>query len=650
MSKVERALESFIPNGRDTSEAAAGSRRAAHGTVEEPSSSGFVPSKTWGGVRKGYYFGTGVQGTGYYIDVHQIDQKKVELSSRPKKSVTIAEDNNEMKLMLEELEKGTSGSTIVELTAKGVLAAAKSLESIYKKNSTIRAKFPNEPTKYMDSEVALYEQLTTLVAVATDTSLYKHVENSNLMPILIQLLGHENSDISASVVSLFLEWVDPSLATDDPGVISILKRLGKVIILQAWESMVINLSRYQSDDDTQDSNLKGVDNTLSLLENLMEVHTLTLPEGILDDETQSAAGYMARESGIFSWLFQQLESPDTSQSMKSRCMELLAFASQNVDVYDSLPDWASIPRLPQPNIDSNEPASKKPKIGKINGVEILLQAIAQYRKKQPQSDLEIETLENASLSMSSCMALSKSNQNVSAFLEAQGVELVVRCLKERVHAGGCCLKLLDFDGNDQTHKMAAESIVSAGGLKYLFPIFSGIRIPKPAQVNRMKEREKLEWYQEATAQTIRILYALTVQLDETSPVDAKSRFVAKFVDDGHKNCDRLVELLFEYDKRARVAEYKFLRSASDDEEKDEEQLLAAFDAKLGGGGDLFHRLAAITACVCINSKRCHERIISQLKMQQSGLSLVKDSLTEFATALRNDGHHQKLIETLLKQI
>lgn len=649
MSQVERALESFIPSNSDVYEAASGSIRTAGGTVDEPSSSRFVASKTWDGVKKGYYFGTGAQGTGYYLDVHQLDQKSVERSMQPKKSVTIAEDNNEMKLVLEELEKRAAGSSIVELTAKGVLAAAKSLESIYKKNSIMRAKFPNEPAKYMDSEVELYEQLTTLVAVATDTTLYRHVEKSNLMPILIQLLGHENADVSASVVSLFVEWMDPSLAADDAEVLLILKRLGKIILLQGWETLVINLSRYQTDDDTEDNNLKGVDNTLSLFENLMEVHTLTLPEGILDDETQSAAGYMARESAIFPWLFQQLELADTSQPMKARCMELLAFASQNADVYDSLPDWASIPRLPSSNEESNEPVTKKVKIAPINGIEILLLSIAQYRKKQPQSDLEIETLENAALALSSCMALSKTNQNVSAFLEAQGVELVVRCLKERVHAGGCCLKLLDFAGNDETQKKAAEGIVTAGGLKYLFPMFSGSRIPKPSQSTSLKE--KREWYQEATTQTIRIFYALAVQLDETSPEDAKSRFIAKFVDDAHKNCDRLVELLLEYDKRARIAEYKFCRSATDDQEKDDEQLsLAAFDAKLGGGGDLCHRLAAIAAFVCVNSKRCHERIISQLKMQQSGLSLVKDSLKEFATALRSDGRQQKLVQMLLKQV
>lgn len=642
---MEQALDRFIPRSAIASPpdevGHVDSDEIGYGTTIAE----FVPSPTWAGVKKGYFFGTGSQGTGYYIDDHQ---KSNLPHARPRKTVSIAEDQNEMKLLLEQLETTAARSSAIELSAKGVLAAGKSLESIYKKNAMQRAKFHSEPDKYMESELALYEQLMALQAVATDTKLYRHVENSNLMATLVQLLGHENTDIPACVVALFLEWIDPTLVTEDPTVLSTLKRLGKTILVQGWETMVINLARFQSDEDTQDNNLKGVENTLSVFENLMELHSLALPNGILDDESLSVAGFMARESKIISWLFLQLDSSLSSPARKARCMELLAFAAQDVDLYDFLPDWASLPPLPKEKPDVDEPLKTKQKDTPINGIEILLQSIAVYRKKQPESDLEVETLENACLSLSSCIALSRSNRNLSAFLEGQGVELVIRCLKERVHAGGCGLKLLDFMGDDRTHKKAAERVVAAGGLKFLFPIFLGTRIPKPAEGTNMQEQR--EWFQETSKQTIRILYALTLQLDEKSPEDAKSRFIAKFVEASQRNCDRLVELLIAYDERARKAEYKFYMSGSEDIDDENEQLsLAAFHAKLIGGGDVCHRIAATSAFVCVNSKRCHERIISQLTLRQSGLSLLKDNLSEFCNSLR-DGSQQRLAKELLAKI
>ena len=82
---------------------------------------------------------------------------------------------------------------------------------------------------------------------------------------------------------------------------------------------------------------------------------------------------------------------------------------------------------------------------------------------------------------------------------------------------------------------------------------------------------------------------------------------------------------------------------------EEQVALAAFDAKLKGGGELFHRLGAIAACLCVHSKRCHERILSQLQLQQSGISLVKVALEEFVSVLGPGGQEEQL-KSYLSQI
>ena len=40
----------------------------------------FIPSKSWLGEKKGFYFGTGDEGTGYYID--ELQQEHAETTKR----------------------------------------------------------------------------------------------------------------------------------------------------------------------------------------------------------------------------------------------------------------------------------------------------------------------------------------------------------------------------------------------------------------------------------------------------------------------------------------------------------------------------------------------------------------------------------------
>eukprot|EP00957_Ditylum_brightwellii_P210067 15364537-Ditylum_brightwellii.AAC.1 len=72
----------------------------------------------------------------------------------------------------------------------------------------------------------------------------------------------------------------------------------------------------------------------------------------------------------------------------------------------------------------------------------------------------------------------------------------------------------------------------------------------------------------------------------------------------------------------RLKEYRYYRS---DEAEEAENAgidvdLAALHAKLKGGGDVFHRVGAITAFAAVGSRRCHEHIIEQLTVRNSGIS------------------------------
>jgi beta-catenin-like protein 1 len=222
-------------------------------------------------------------------------------------------------------------------------------------------------------------------------------------------------------------------------------------------------------------------------------------------------------------------------------------------------------------------------------------------------------------------------------------------------AGGVGMKLLDFFGESAVSKRGAEELVKAGGLRYIFPLLLGTRIPRPVSATggtHVSTKEKREWIHMIKEQIVRVFYALTFQLDDQSPEEAKARFLAKFVEDDLKYCDRLVELLLEYDERTRKAEYNFYRSSDVEEETltEAELELAALDAKLKGGGDIYHRAAAITAYVCVHSKRCHERVLRQLEMKQSGISLIKAALSEFESFLKSDSRQKEYIHDLLDKV
>jgi beta-catenin-like protein 1 len=298
--------------------------------------------------------------------------------------------------------------------------------------------------------------------------------------------------------------------------------------------------------------------------------------------------------------------------------------------------------------------------------------VARFRKAQPPDEAELSALENACLVLDAVLLYS--DRNLEAFLGRQGVELALRCARERVHAGALALRWLDVGsappaaaaqdagggGGVSVRRRLCERAVEAGALKLLFPLLMGRHLPRAAPVSLPSSssgasiRAKREWAANLESTVISVLYSLTVHLRDDSPNDAKPRLVAKFVEPD--KCDRLVELCLAYDRRARQAEFDFYRDA-------EESLggggaagdpslaaTAALAARLEGGGDALRRACAVAAFCCAESRRCHERILSQLRLQGSGVTLVREALREFAANL-DDGSTQKAqIESYLERI
>lgn len=70
------------------------------------------------------------------------------------------------------------------------------------KNREMRIKFPDQPEKFMESELDLYDALQELSAVATVPDQYPLLVELKCVNSLLELLSHDNTDVATKVVNL----------------------------------------------------------------------------------------------------------------------------------------------------------------------------------------------------------------------------------------------------------------------------------------------------------------------------------------------------------------------------------------------------------------------------------------------------------------
>lgn len=76
------------------------------------------------------------------------------------------------------------------------------------KNQELRIKYPDNPVKFMDSEVELNAIIQELKGIATVPDLYPLLVDLHGIPSILELLAHPNTDIAVAVVDLLQEITD----------------------------------------------------------------------------------------------------------------------------------------------------------------------------------------------------------------------------------------------------------------------------------------------------------------------------------------------------------------------------------------------------------------------------------------------------------
>ena len=324
--------------------------------------------------------------------------------------------------LLEALEK--SQSIVETLDLKTLKKLVLSFERRLRDNIEARLKYSDQPEKFADSEVELHEELQKLKVLAGGPELYPELVNLNTIPSILGLLSHDNTDIAIDAVSLLHDLTEEDILEDNDEPAKVL--VDSLIENSGLELLVTNLLRLNENDPDEGG---AIHTTLATLENLIEVKP-------------AVAEIVCEKTKLLRWLLGKIKVKEFDGN-KEYASEILAILLQN------------------------STANQK-RLGQMNGVDVMLQAVAMYKSKDPKSPEEEEMVEN----LFDCLCcLLMPLENKERFVKAEGVELMIIIMKQKKLAYGSAIRALDFAMTK--YPPACERFVDVLGLKTAFAAFMG---------------------------------------------------------------------------------------------------------------------------------------------------------------------------------
>eukprot|EP00053_Salpingoeca_punica_P017231 m.165383 g.165383 ORF g.165383 m.165383 type:complete len:579 (-) comp17156_c0_seq2:2318-4054(-) len=465
-----------------------------------------------------------------------------------------------------------------ELDVDSLRTLVLSFDRRVRKNNELRVKFADEPAKFLDSEIELHESIQELHVVATTPHLYGELVRLKAVETLNSLMIHENSDISAAVVGLLQEMTDTETLVDSAESV-------EVLLNALWELDFFNvlLSTVRRFNEAEKEESEAVHNALGIIENSIELQP-TVGERLVKD------------TDWMPWLLSRMTAKAFDDN-KLYASEVLAILLQ----------------------DSEE---NRAVFGAMDGIEPLLQCLARYKKRDPESSEEAEYMENIVGCLCSVLLC---KENHARFLAAEGLELMILLLREQRRARLCALKVLNHALSGVESSPAGAVFVDRLGLKSLFPLF--MKTPKSAlKVAGYTEKEFDEWVVTIIGNLLRHL----------ASDDARNRVLAKFVEANMEKVDRLAQLHNEFTQRLQQCEQRLAKERAALEKSGEE-----FDAdevendqyleRLEEGLSVLQMVDYIAAEAMFGcGEAVRERFGKALRLKQNQLSGVQAVLLEWA--------------------
>ncbi|WCJ25104.1 Beta-catenin-like protein 1 [Euphorbia peplus] len=483
--------------------------------------------------------------------------------------------------LLEALEKTQKETPVETLDLRTLKKLVLSFERRYKENIEARLKYPDQPDRFADSEIELHQELDKLKILAGGPELYPDLVSLNTIPSIIGLLSHENVDIAIDVVQLLEDLTGEDVLEDNDEPARVL--VDSLVQNNVLELLVQNLMRLSESDPDE---MAAVYHTLSTIENLVEVKP-------------GVAELVCERTKIMRWLLSKIKVREFDGN-KQYASEILAILLQN------------------------STANQK-KLGQLNGVDVVLQAVAMYKSKDPKSSDEEEMVEN----LFDCLCcLLMPLENKERFLKAEGVELMIIIMKQKKSAYGSAIKALDFAMTQ--YPPACERFVDVLGLKTAFAAFMG-KIP-------MSKKKKVESYQEELEE--RIISLIASLFAGILRGSRRERLLSKFVENECEKIDRLMELYIRYSDRVKAETERMDQIELDDLEMDEDE---RYNRRLESGLYTLQLVAVILGHLwCSEHSGIKGRIELLLKQHKLTRKDVKDILQEYHDNIGDvDGPEEK---------
>uniref|UniRef100_A0A0E0K7B6 Beta-catenin-like protein 1 N-terminal domain-containing protein n=1 Tax=Oryza punctata TaxID=4537 RepID=A0A0E0K7B6_ORYPU len=387
-------------------------------------------------------------------------------------------------------------------------------------------------------------------------------------------------DLAAAAASLLADLTD----SDDPDELAGLHSLADALVeANALDLLVHNLSRFSEADPDE---AEAVHHTLSVVENLLELRP-------------QLADIVCDRTKLLRWLLARLKAREFDAN-KQYASEILAILLQD------------------------SPANQK-RLGNINGVDGLLQAVAMYKSRDPKTSDEEEMLENL-FDCLCCVLMPMENKE--RFVKAEGVELMIIIMKQKKLAYSSAIRTLDFAMT--RFPPACERFVDVLGLKTAFAAFMG-KIP-------VNKKNKKESYQEALEE--RVISLIASLFGGITKGSRRIRLLGKFVENECEKIDRLMEFYTRYSERVKAETERLDSLDLDDLEMDEDE---RYNRKLEAGLYTLQLIALILGHIW-HSGNSQMRTRIELLLRQNKLTKddVKDILEEYHDNIGDlDGPEEK---------
>ncbi|KAH8118573.1 DUF1716-domain-containing protein [Phellopilus nigrolimitatus] len=503
---------------------------------------------------------------------------------------------NEQKTILSIFEKAEDEGTQEdheELSITSIRRMLLRFERAVDKNQDQRSKYPDDPSKFIDSEADLDSSIKSLLPLSQEPVLaYPELVKSGVVLKLIGLMSHENADIMIDVVQLIHELIDEDAGAENEdeedageGREAAIKSLVDALLENSiMELLVDNLPRL---NESEESDRQGVFDIMGIFESILGINA-------------QLGQHLVSKTAILPWLLKRIQAK-AHEGNRVYAAEILSILLDN-----------RLNRLA---------------FGKTDGVETALKVLSQYRRRNPVDADEEEFMGNVFDAL--CAALSEPEIK-KLFLDAEGIDLMVLMLKDKKDSSPQCIKLLDFAMSGPAGTACCETFVEALGLKTLFSAFMGKSSKKGKNASPA-----------ISDSTVHILGAFS-SLFSNLPSDSRPRMrlLAKFVENNYEKVDRLLDLregaalrLAAIDKE--IAEER-KQMKEDGEEVGEVEEDRWYLRRFDGGLYTMQTVDYVLAWVCMEDDGARAHAQQMLKRKGRTLKDVVDVLKVFRDNLDED--------------